>query len=198
MTEMRGVSLEAREAVEEAAGLWWLFLVTGIAWTIVSWLILRWDYSTVSSISYLFGVMAIFLGVNEFLMLAGSSFGWKLFHGILGLLFIGGGVFALFNPFETFVALASLVGLFFILKGTFDIIVSIATRNEVEIWWIQLIVGIIELLVGFWASGPGFETWGRQVVLLVVFTGFMALARGITEIIFAFKLRSAGKNLAAA
>ena len=53
MTEMHahGVSLEARETVKEAASLWWLFLLTGIAWIIVAWLILRWDYSTVTSIS---------------------------------------------------------------------------------------------------------------------------------------------------
>ena len=65
--------------------------------------------------------------------------------------------------------------------------VSIATRNEISIWWLQLIVGIFELLLGFWASGPGFEEWGRRVVLLVLWVGFSCLFRGITEIVFAFK-----------
>jgi uncharacterized membrane protein HdeD (DUF308 family) len=197
MTEMHahGVSLEARETVKEAASLWWLFLLTGIAWIIVAWLILRWDYSTVTSISYLFGFLAIAAGVNELFLLAGSSFGWKLFHGILGLLFVAAGVFALFNPFETFSALASLVGLYFIVKGTFDVVVSIATRDEIPVWWIQLLVGLVELGLGFWASGPGFETYGNQVVLLVVWAGLMCLFRGITEIIFAFKLRGVGHAL---
>ena len=136
MTEMHahGVSLEARETVKEAASLWWLFLLTGIAWIIVAWLILRWDYSTVTSISYLFGFLAIAAGVNELFLLAGSSFGWKLFHGILGLLFVAAGVFALFNPFETFSALASLVGLavWLIMRGrsasTFDPLRQAAAR----------------------------------------------------------------------
>ncbi len=198
MSNVHGLSLDERETVEDAARLWWLFLLTGIAWIVVSWLILRWDYSTVSAISYLFGFLAIAAGVNEFLMLPGSSAGWKVFHGLLGVLFVVAGGFALLNPFTTFTALASLMGLFFIVKGTFDIIVSIATRNEVHAWWIQLVVGLIEVGIGFWASGPGYETYGNQVVLLVVWAGLMCLFRGITELVFAFKLRSVGHDLQAA
>jgi uncharacterized membrane protein HdeD (DUF308 family) len=196
MTNTRGITLEDRETVKEAAGLWWLFLLTGIAWIVVSWLILRWDYSTVASISYLFGFLAIAAAVNEFLMLGGSSAGWKVFHVLLGLLFLAAGVFALLNPFETFSALASLIGLFFIVKGLFDVVVAIATRNEIHVWWVQLIVGLIELGLGFWASGPGYETYGNQVVLLVVWAGLVCLFRGITELIFAFKLRGAAHELA--
>lgn len=196
MTTIDSRYLDARETVEDAARLWWLFLLTGIAWVVVSWLILRWDYTSVSAISYLFGFVAIGAGVNELLMTRGSSVGWKILHIVLGLLFLAAGIFALFNPFSTFTALASLVGLFFILKGLFDIVVAIATRGESPVWWIQLTVGIIELLLGFWASGPGYETYGNQVVLLVVWVGLACLFRGITEIIFAFKLRGLGRELA--
>ena len=185
----REFTLEAREAAEDAARMWWLFLLTGIAWIVVAWLVLRWEPSSVSTIATLFGVIAIFFGVNELLMLFGSSWGWKIVHILLGVLFVIGGVIALFNPTRTFFALAGIVGLILIIKGTFDIVVSIATRNEISIWWLQLIVGIFELLLGFWASGPGFEEWGRRVVLLVLWVGFSCLFRGITEIVFAFKLR---------
>ena len=76
MTEMHahGVSLEARETVKEAASLWWLFLLTGIAWIIVAWLILRWDYSTVTSISYLFGFLAIFGTMSAVLQLGSAPY----------------------------------------------------------------------------------------------------------------------------
>ena len=46
---------------------------------------------------------------------------------------------------------------------------------------------------GFWAAGY----WGRSATLLIVWVGVIALTRGITEIIFAFKLRSVGKAAAA-
>ena len=39
---------------------------------------------------------------------------------------------------------------------------SIATKDEIHVWWLQLIVGIVEVLIGFWAAGY----WGRSAVLL--------------------------------
>jgi uncharacterized membrane protein HdeD (DUF308 family) len=191
----REFTLEEREAAEGAARMWWLFLLTGIAWIVVAWLVLRWEPSSVSTIATLFGFVAIFFGVNELLMLFGSSWGWKIVHILLGALFVIGGVIALFNPTQTFLALAGIVGLVLIVKGTFDIVVSIATRNEISIWWLQLVVGIFELVLGVWASGPGFEEWGRRVVLLVLWVGFSCLFRGITEIVFAFKLHSLKKDV---
>jgi uncharacterized membrane protein HdeD (DUF308 family) len=71
--------------------------------------------------------------------------------------------------------------------------VSIATKDELHVWWLQLILGIVELLIGFWAAGY----WGRSAILLIAWVGAIALFRGITEIIFAFKLRAVGKAAAA-
>ena len=137
--------------------------------------------------------MAIFAGVNEFIMLAASGGWWKVLHGLLGVLFIGVGIVAFIHPGDTFAALAAVFSFFLIFKGIFDIVVSIATKDEIHVWWLQLIVGIVELLIGFWAAGY----WGRSATLLIIWVGVIALTRGITEIIFAFKLRSVGKAAAA-
>jgi uncharacterized membrane protein HdeD (DUF308 family) len=189
------VLLDAREVARDAARLWWLFLLTGIAWILVAWLILRWDPTSISTIAYLFGFVALFYGVNELMMMGGSTTGWKVFHAIFGVLCVIVGIIAFFNPSSTFFALASLVAFLFILKGTFDIIVAIATRHEIEVWWLQLVVGIIELGLGFWAAGPGYEQYGRKALLLVLWVGLTCLFRGITEIIFAFKLHGLKKDL---
>ena len=45
--------------------------------------------------------------------------------GSLGVLFIIGGIAALMSPFQTFTILASLVGFFLILKGTFDFVIAL-------------------------------------------------------------------------
>jgi hypothetical protein len=60
----------------------------------------------------------------------------------------------------------------------------------------QLIVGIIMVLVGFWAISPDEVTLStyRGVVLLVVRVG-AALLRGIRDIVIGFRLRSAHKRL---
>ena len=186
---MTTFDLEEREAIADFGRAWWVFLVTGILWFLVSIIILRFDYTSVGAISILFGIVAIFAGVNEFIMLAASGGWWKVLHGLLGVLFIGVGIVAFIHPGDTFAALAAVMSFFLIFKGFFDVVVSIATRNEISIWWVQLIAGIVEILIGFWAAGY----WGRSAILLVIWVGVIALMRGITEVIFAFKLRSAGK-----
>ena len=42
---------------------WWLLLITGIGWILVGLIVLRFDYTSVSAISILFGCVAIAAGV---------------------------------------------------------------------------------------------------------------------------------------
>ena len=88
------------------------FLLTGILWFLVAIIILRFDYTSVSAISILFGVVAIFAGVDEFLLLAASGGWWKVLHGLLGVLFIGVGIVAFIHPGDTFAALAAVMSFF--------------------------------------------------------------------------------------
>ena len=190
---MSTFELEEREALADASRSWWLFLLTGILWFLVAIMILRFEYTSVSAISILFGVVAIAAGVNEFFMLAASRGWWKILHGLLGLLFVGVGIVAFIHPGDTFAALAAVMSFFLIFKGFFDIVVSIATKDEIHVWWVQLIAGIVEVLIGFWAAGY----FGRSAILLVIWVGVIALMRGITEIIFAFKLLSTRRMIPA-
>ena len=135
---MSTFDLEEREAIAEFGRAWWLFLLTGILWFLVAIVILRFDYTSVSAISILFGIVAIFAGVNEFIMLGASGGWWKLLHGLLGVLFIGVGIVAFVHPGDTFAALAAVMSFFLIFKGFFDIVVSIATKDEIHVWWVQL------------------------------------------------------------
>jgi uncharacterized membrane protein HdeD (DUF308 family) len=168
-----------------ALGPWWLFLVTGIGWMLVALIVLRFDYTSVSAISILFGIVAIAAGVMEIgvTILAGGW--WKLLHGLLALVFIVAGIVAFVHPGDTFAALAAVFSFILIFAGTFDIIESISVRHEIEVWWLQLIAGIIELGLGFWAAGY----YGRSAVLLVAWVAAFALIRGVMNILLAFRVR---------
>jgi uncharacterized membrane protein HdeD (DUF308 family) len=172
-------------SVARALGPWWLFLVTGIGWMLVALIVLRFDYTSVSAISILFGIVAIAAGVMEIgvTILAGGW--WKLLHGLLALVFIVAGIVAFVHPGDTFAALAAVVSFILIFAGTFDIIESISGRHEIEVWWLQLIAGIIELGLGFWAAGY----YGRSAVLLVAWVAAFALIRGVMNILLAFRVR---------
>ena len=164
---------------------WWLFLVTGIGWMLVTLILLRFDYTSVSAISILFGIVAIAAGVLEAGVALMANAWWKLLHGLLAAIFIVVGIVAFIHPGDTFLALAAVFSFLLIFAGTFDIIESISVRHEIEVWWLQLIGGIIELALGFWAAG----FYGRSAVLLVAWVAAFAVIRGVMNILLAFRVR---------
>jgi uncharacterized membrane protein HdeD (DUF308 family) len=110
---------------------------------------------------------------------------WKLLYGVLAVIFIAAGIVAFVHPGNTFAALAAVFSFFLIFAGTFDIITSISARHEIEVWWLQLIGGIIELALGFWAAGY----YGRSAILLVAWAAAIAVIRGVNNIVLAFRVR---------
>jgi uncharacterized membrane protein HdeD (DUF308 family) len=175
-----------RRTLAETLPPWWLLLITGIGWTLVALILLRFDYTSVSSISLLFGFVALFAGAAEIGMVFIAA-GWmKLLYAVLAIVFIVAGVTAFIHPGNTFVALAAVFSFFLVFAGTFDIIIAISTRHEIEVWWLQLIGGIIELALGFWAAGY----YGRSAVLLVAWVAAFAIIRGVRDIVLAFRIRT--------
>lgn len=174
----------ARSGRREAAQFWWIYLVLGAAWLLFAIIIFRFDWTSVSSISILFGVAMLAAGGAEFFAVAGASGGWKIAHVLLGLALIVIGVVAFVHPGDTFSALAGVMSFYFIVKGIFDLALSLATLGA-PLWWLRLLVGIAEIILGFWAAGD----FGHKTVLLLVWVGAAALTRGIMDIVAAFSLR---------
>ena len=54
-----------------------------------------------------------------------------------------------------------------------------------HLWWVRLLIGVGEVILGFWAAGD----FGHKTVLLVVWVGAAALTHGIMDIVAAFSLR---------
>ena len=171
------------------ARYWWLFLVTGSLWILFSLLVFRFNIDTVTGIGIAIGAVCIAAGINEMLAVGASSGGWKVVRGVLGVLFVLIGIVALVYPNRTFVEVAAIFSFFLVLKGGFDVVTALMLRREVDLWWVPLLVGVAEILLGFWAAG----NFGREAVLLVVWVGAAALARGVMEIVLAIRLREIGR-----
>ena len=184
----RSASLGRRAdaALWRMAGPWWLFLITGIAWLIISVMVLRFNPASINTVGILIGVLFLLAGFNEF-MIASVGHHWRWAHILLGIFFIIGAIWAFARPFNAFWALASVLGLLLIFKGTLDIIAAIMTKEVNPSWWLGLVTGILELVLGFWASQQDFPARGA---LLLLWVGFFALFRGISEIVIGFELRS--------
>jgi uncharacterized membrane protein HdeD (DUF308 family) len=108
------------------------------------------------------------------------------------VLFVLAGLWALVHPHNAFATIAALIGYFLLFKGIFDLTVAFVAKSQFELWWLQLIVGIVEILLAFWVAG----SFRDKTILLVVYVGVIALSRGITELILAFKLKGMKRRLA--
>jgi uncharacterized membrane protein HdeD (DUF308 family) len=170
---------------------WWLLLVTGIAWFLVSIVIFRFDYTTVAAVSVLFGIVALGAAANEVLLATVSSKGWRVAYLVMAGLSFVVGIVSFIHPGDTFVALAALVSFYLVFRGSFDLIMAFSLSRYLPGWWLLVITAIAELLIGFWAAG----SWNNSVVVLVAWVGAAALTRGITEIVGAFQLRDVGRTV---
>jgi len=177
----------ARAGLWRLAGPWWLFLVTGIAWLIIAWVTLRFTPASLTTVGVLMGVLFLFAMLNE-VMIAAVRSSWRWLHIVMAVLFAFGAGWAFARPLDAFWTLASILGLLLILRGTLDIITSAETREVNSLWWLGLLAGILEILIGFWAAQQYLRVQGA---LLLLWVGLFALFRGISEIVISFELRRA-------
>lgn len=179
--------------MESATSVWWVFLITGTAWFVLSLLMFRFNITSVNTIGILAGVVFLVAGFMEFGMVAMVKSGWwKALNAILGVVLVAGGIMSFIHPENAFTAIASVIGFMFLFVGILDLIVAFSDR--VGLWWVRMISGFICIGLAFWASGD-FE---RKSVLLITWLGLFALFRGLNSFIVAFSLRHLEKEVAAA
>jgi uncharacterized membrane protein HdeD (DUF308 family) len=185
---------EGRMIVREGARYWWVFLLTGIAWLLIAWLVLRMDITSIAAVGVLLGVVFIAASVNEVGLGSLMSGGWKILHYVMALIFFIGGLWSLVRPVDSFFALASVLGLILIFYGTFEIARAFSSRDVNPYWWIGLVTGILLLLLAFWVSGSDrVYALAQRTYLILFWVGFFALFKGITQIVNAFGIRHVGK-----
>jgi uncharacterized membrane protein HdeD (DUF308 family) len=164
---------------------WWVFIVTGTLWLLFSIIVFRFNIDSVTGIGIAVGALCIAAGTGELVTSRFSVGGWKVARIVLGILLALVGVVALLYPHRTFIEVAAIFSFFLLFKGAFDIFSALVLRHATDLWWTVLLVGVAEVLLAFWAAG----NFGRQAVLLVVWVGAGALARGVMDYVLAVRLR---------
>jgi uncharacterized membrane protein HdeD (DUF308 family) len=171
-------------ADQTVTSLWWVPLISGSLLVIFAIVLFRFDYTTVTALSILVGCVclagALFAAIAAF----AARGWWRVLNIALAVAFAVIGVVAFVHPGDTFDALATVFAFYLLLRGIFDIVVAIVLRG-IELWWIGLISGTVQILLAFWAAGD----FGHKAFLLVVWVGASALAHGIVQIVTAFRLR---------
>ena len=177
-----------KQVEKQFAQWWWLWLVLGIFWILVSVVVLQFRAASLVTVGVVIGIVLVVAGIQEFFVASVSS-GWKWLWIAIGVFLVIGGIWAFIDPIGTFLALADTLGFLFVLIGMFWIVEAFATESVNPVWWLGLISGIIMVVLGFWTGGQFFAT---RVYLLLVFAGIWLLLHGITDIVKAFQIRKVG------
>jgi uncharacterized membrane protein HdeD (DUF308 family) len=107
---------------------------------------------------------------------------------LFGLFFIAIGIWVFRTPLASYLTLAMLFSISFIVSGLSEIVFSISNKDELENWGWTLTSGILTLLMG----GLLIMNPGVSVVTLPFYVGFVILFRSIGAISFSLDLKSYG------
>jgi len=179
---------ELDRASAQVSRRWWIFLVSGLAWLLIAVVVLRFNTTTVATIGLMLGAVFLLAAVHQFALAGIQGGGWAVFRILLGVLFIGGGIWSFVQPYNAFWSLAAAFGLLLIINGAFDITYSVMAQPINPVWWLGLVTGILEVALGFWASQQYITA---RATLLVLWVGFFAIFRGISDLVVAFEVRAA-------
>jgi uncharacterized membrane protein HdeD (DUF308 family) len=107
---------------------------------------------------------------------------------IVGLIFIGIGVYTIISPLKSYLALSILFSLSFLFSGISEIIFSISNRKEIDNWGWTLTFGILTFLLGvLLVMNPVIS-----ITTLPIYVGFVMLFRSIMGISYALELKNYG------
>jgi uncharacterized membrane protein HdeD (DUF308 family) len=172
---------------------WGLLLVFGILTLAAGAAAVAWPGPTVIVVAVVFGVQLVVYGVFEFISAFGhdeGSAGMRVLSALLGLLSLVVGLYAVRHVLVSVVALALLLGIFWVASGFVQIFGALAHRLLPHRGWVGF-TGVLSVLAGLVVLVyPGIS-----LVTLTFVLGFWLIVYGFMEIGLAFRVRSAGKLL---
>jgi uncharacterized membrane protein HdeD (DUF308 family) len=174
----------SRDLLRGLTGSWWLFLVLGVFWILFGMFVLSYNVGSVLALAVFAGLTFLMTGVTQ-LITAGRAESWRWLYVVGGILSIIAGILAFVWPGRTVLVLAGILAWFLVFKGIVDVVGSLASIGR-SWWWLTLILGVLELLLGIWAAGYP----GRSLFVFVNLVGIYAIFYGFTEIFAAFDLHA--------
>lgn len=177
----------------EAARWWWAPLVAGVVWFVIAWLVLRLNATSLTTVGLLLGAAFLIAAINEGALGALMRGGWALLHYALAVIFALGAIWSFVRPINSVFALASVLGLLLFLQGILTLTRGLALRDESPYWWLDVVAGGLITVLGIWVSTSD-RMWGLidRAVFILVWVGFMAIFRGVSDVALAFSLRRLG------
>lgn len=155
-------------------------LATAIVAIIMGVIAIFWPGATLLTVAILFGAYLIASGVFRIVLaLTSHSFstGVRWFIGILGVLVLAAGVFALANPAQSLVVLALVIGIGWIVDGVASIIGGFTGRTALP-RWLAVLTGVVSVIGGIVI----FFLPGLAIATFVLIGGWILIAIGVATL----------------
>jgi uncharacterized membrane protein HdeD (DUF308 family) len=170
---------------------WGWLLAFGIITVVAGIVALAWPGPTLVVLAILFGIELVVLGIYRFVAAFGPdlSAGNRILYALLGVISLIIGLYALRHVFITLLALAVLLGIFWVVNGAVELFAAISHREMAHRVWTS-VLGILSVFAGLiLLAYPGIS-----LVVLSVIVGIWLLVFGFMEISVAWQIRSAGHD----
>jgi uncharacterized membrane protein HdeD (DUF308 family) len=166
---------------------WWMFAVRGVIAVIFGALALIWPGQTLQALVLVFGAFALVDGI--FAVIAGIAARWYfdrwwavLLEGVVGVII---GLLTFFYTNITALVLVYFIAAWALITGFFEIVAAIQLRRLITGEWMYILGGLLSIIFGILLFV--FPTAGAVSVIWLI--GVYAIVFGISEIVFAFRLR---------
>ena len=167
------------------AGMWNFLLFAGAAWLAIAWSVLRLEPAGVGGVA---GAVVLFGAVTEAVRALAGNRTWWLNAG-MSLLFLLTAVLILADRGSTFTTTSALIGWYLMVRGAVDVAVSTINRGVDRAWGLMMVVGVLQVALGFYAA----SAYSRTAETVVLALGALALLRGVADLVAGLLLReSAG------
>lgn len=107
-------------------------------------------------------------------------------RGVAALLF---GIAVILWPGITIATLLVLFAIYMLVSGVIDIISSIGSMRTNSSWWLNMLLGFVQIAAGVYIS----QRPGATLAIAVLVIGFLFVIRGILEFIMAFDLHGSAR-----
>jgi uncharacterized membrane protein HdeD (DUF308 family) len=172
-----------RSTAEQASRGWWTVLLSGMISVVAGVIILSIDW-TVGDLAIFVGAYLIFRGLIQMLNgpLGGGMWAYYLGTGALSVI---AGIFVVAWPGPTLLVIAIFIGVSIVVFGTLNVAGAIGNRDRAQYWWVVLVLGVIEILLGFWLL----RRPGLTLAVAITAIGLWALFVGVMQIVVSFEIR---------
>jgi uncharacterized membrane protein HdeD (DUF308 family) len=188
MTMIEGTRQDAASVLERVSEHWGWLLVLGVITVLAGIGVLAWPGVTLLVVAVLFGVQLIVMGIFRFVSAFASdeaTGGNRVLLALLGVFSLVIGLYAVRHVLITLIALALLLGIYWIVSGAMELYMALSHRGLRNRGWTG-VMGVLGVLAGLIVLVyPAIS-----LVTLAVVLGVWLIIRGVMQVTLAFNVRS--------